>query len=145
MTINDLFDYIREHELLSESELSIVDKCLNDIKEMSPADKPSVFRKTEKIIEDSEDLSWCVYALRLQKVKLQKAYRVLKDPEYVTLVRLNRPSSEAINSEIRFRNEDMYRLEEDMAIVDNILAYIEHIQVSMERYLYMLKDKLKYE
>jgi hypothetical protein len=59
------------------------------------------------------------------------------------LVRQGRPSSEAINSEVRWKNESLYDLEEDIRSVENIIDYLVHLEESLERYLYMLKDKLK--
>lgn len=145
MQLNDLWNYIREHELLSDTEIEYVKTCIEDVTEMSPSDKPMIFRKMERLIEDSDKLSWCIFSVRQQLNKMNKAYKQIKDPDYVTLVRQGRPSSEAINSEVRWRNDSLYDLEEDIATVENIIEYLVHLDHSLEKYNYMLKDKLSIE
>lgn len=125
--------------------MKVISYCINDIQEITPNDKPGVFHKSEKLIQDAQNLTWCILALKLQYDKLNKAYRMIKDPEYTILVRQGRPSSEAINSEIRFKNEQLYDLEEKLSTINNILEYLNHIQNSMDKYIYLLKDKLKYQ
>jgi len=144
INLKPLYEFLKENELLSDTELDMIQYCLNDITETSPNDKPGVFRKSEKIIQDSQNLSWCIYSLRLQYDHLNKAYRKIKDPEYTLLVRQQRPSSEAINSELRTKFEELYDLEEKLSTINNIIEYLTHIQTSMERYLYLLKDRLKH-
>ena len=143
MNLDILWTYIREHELLSDTEIGYIKVCLDDIAEFSPADKPMLFSKMERIIEDSDKLGWCIFSVRQQLNKMESVYRKIKDPEYVILVRQGRPSSEAINSEVRWKNESLYDLEEDIRSVENIIDYLVHLEESLERYLYMLKDKLK--
>ena len=144
INLKPLYEFLSENELLSETEMDMIQYCLNDIVETSPNDKPGVFRKSEKLIQDSQNLSWCIYSLRLQYDCLNKAYRKIKDPEYTLLVRQQRPSSEAINSELRAKFEELYDLEEKLSTINNIIDYLSHIQTSMERYIYLLKDRLKY-
>lgn len=143
MQIEELYNYILENNLLSSAEISYVQVCLNDITELSPADKPMVFRKMEKLIQDSDNLAWCIFSVNQQLILLNKAYRKIKDPEFTILVRQGRPSTEAINSEIRMKHDELYDLEEQIAIVEQIVEYFRHIELSLERYIYMLKDKLK--
>lgn len=143
MDLQELWEYIVENELLSATEIGYVKTCLEDITELSPADKPTLFRKMERVIEDSDRLSWCIFSVRQQYAKLNSAYRKIKDPEYTILVRQGRPSNEAINSEIRFRNDSLYDLELKLTTIENIITYLDHVELSLERYLYMLKDKLK--
>ena len=145
MKTQELFQYISDHDLLSDTEIVFIQTCLDDIREITPSDKPSVFRKMEKIVNDSEDLSWCIFALKKKQSELQRDYRMVKDPFFMTLVRQNRPSTEAINSEIRTLHKEVYDLEDGLSMVEHILGYLDHIQLSLERYLYLLKDKLKFD
>lgn len=145
MKLDELFQYIKTNDLLSDYEIRMVQTCLDDIREMSPVDKPSIFRKSEKIINDSEDLSWCIYSLKQKYSQLQKDYRVKKDPMIGRLVLQKRPSMEAMNCEVRSLNPFIYDMEEELATVEHIIEYLNHIQLSLERYSYLLKDKLKYD
>lgn len=143
MQIEELWTYLVDNELLSPTEIEYLKTGLLAIKEMSPSDKPSVFRKMEYIIEVSENVSWCIFALKQHLNTFIKCERQIKDPEYSLLVRQGRPSSEAINSEIRWKNESLYDLDYKISVIENTIEYINHIEQSLERYLYMLKDKLK--
>ena len=143
MQIEELWTYLVDNELLSPTEIEYLKTGLLAIKEMSPSDKPSVFRKMEYIIEVSENVSWCIFALKQHLKTFIKCERQIKDPEYSLLVGQGRPSSEAINSEIRWKNESLYDLDYKISVIENTIEYINHIEQSLERYLYMLKDKLK--
>jgi hypothetical protein len=143
--LNDLFEFIRENELLSEPEIGIVQTCIDDIKEIAPTDRPALFQKMERLVQDAENLSWCIYSVKVHYSKIKKAYRMLKDGDFTVLVRQGRPSTEAINSELRWKDPTLYDWELKMETVENLIEYLNHILVSMDKYQYMLKDKLRYD
>lgn len=143
--LNELFEFIRINELLSEPEIGIIRVCIDDITEIAPTDRPAVFQKMERLVRDSENLSWCIYSIKLQNSKIKKAYNMLKDDDFAMLVRQGRPSTEAIKSELRMKNHALYDWELKMETVENTIEYLNHILVSMDKYMYMLKDKLKYD
>lgn len=144
MELNLLFDYLRSHELLSEEEIKMVKFAINEITEIAPTDKVALFKKQESLIDASSKLSWSVMVLKNNLNKIKTAYRKIKDPEYTMLVRKGRPSNEAINSEIRFTNESLYDLDEIVDTVENIIEYFATLENNINRYLFMLSDKLKY-
>lgn len=145
MNFRVLADFILEHELLSEDEIKMVSVAINDIKEMTPSTKAEVFRKSERIVADSQDLSWCIQSVKIQHAKLLTAYHKMVDTDYALLVRQGRPSSEAIHAELRMKNESLYEVEELLTTIENTIAFLESLKESMDKYLYVLKDKLKYD
>lgn len=139
-----LYEYIRSNNLLSEQEINIIKTCTNDIREMTPTDKPLVFRKSEKVTDDSQKLSWLIYSIKVKLSDITSNYKRVKDPEYTMLVRQQRPSGAAIEAELRFRNDTLYEIEKKIETIDNIIAYLNHLQLSIDRYLRILNDKLRY-
>lgn len=144
MDLNKLFDYISSHELLSSKEIDMVRYAINEIVEIAPTDKVALFKKQEHLIEASSNIGWSIMVIKNNLAKIKTTYRKLKDPEYTMLVRKGRPSNEAINSEIRFSNEALYDLDEIISNVENIIEYLNTVENNINRYLFMLSDKLKY-
>lgn len=141
-TSRELLEYLRDVIELSPDNIRTVKNCLAMIKELSPSDVPNILRKIEKLIDASQDMSWIVLVMKRKLHELTRELKVKKDPAYVMLVKQGRPSSAAIDAEIRFTNKDLYKLEDDIEIVKNIIEYFQKIIESMEKYSWLLKDKL---
>ena len=129
---------------LGESEKKVISECLNIIREISPIDGALIFSKMERIINLSDDLAWIITLLNISRNALRKDIQKIKDPKYVALVRQNRPSSAAIESEIRISNKDIVSLESTESDLLIIIEYLNSIQKSLDRYLWVLRDKEQY-
>jgi len=142
--IDKLCNYILDNELLSEQEVQMIVECNNEIIQIAPTDKPQVFRKEERLIRCSQNISWCIFSLKLKASKIQDSYRRSRDPEYTILVRQGRPSAAAIETELRYKHPEFYETDEQIRILDNIIEFLGHLELSVERYMYMLRDKVRY-
>ena len=142
LNYDTLYQFILDNKLLSEAEVTIIQTCVNDIKELSPSEVPLIFKRIEKLVNDAENLSWCIYSVSLVYDKLVKANKKIQDPEYVVLARQGLPS-EAIHSTIRWKHEEIYDTEELISNVEHLIEYLKHLEKSLERYRYMLIDKVK--
>lgn len=141
--IENIREYLKGIVEIGESE-SIIVNCLNSIREISPIDAPVAFAKMERITNLSDDLAWIISILNRKNNELKRSVQKLKDPKYVALVRQNRPSSAAIEAEIRLTNKDIVEFEDKISRLENVLEYLNHIQKSLDNYLWILRDKIQY-
>lgn len=139
--MSQIYEYLSEVIKLSPEELRAIKTAIGAIHEMTPADGPGVMSKTQNMIAISEDLSWVISSITRMHHKINKEIKKIKDPEFVMLVRQGRPSTQAIESEIRFNNDNLVNLEEDIEIIENILDYLKHVETGIERYIWLLRDK----
>lgn len=129
---------------IGESETKIISECLNIIREVSPIDGPLIFSKMERVVSLSDDLAWIISMLNVTRNGIKRDVMKAKDPKYVSLVRQNRPSSAAIEAEIRLSNKDIVDLETKEDNISIVIDYLNNIQKSLDRYLWVLKDKEQY-
>lgn len=141
-TSRELLEYLRDVIELSPENIRVIKSSLAAIKEQAPSDVPLILRKIERLIDLSQDLSWIILVMKRRFHELTREMKVMKDPQYVMLVRQGRPSSAAIEAEIRFTNKDLYTVEDNIEIVRNIIEYLQKIIDSMDKYSWLLKDKL---
>lgn len=139
-----IVEYLGDIVKLSSEEISYVQLAISAVHELSGGDGISIFNKMDKIISISEDLSWVISSLNKYRHDLNKQIKIIKDPEFTMLVRKGRPSIQAIESEIRFNHKELTDLEEDLEILDNMIGYFDHLELSIDRYIWMLRDKAKY-
>lgn len=142
--ISQIYEYLVDIIKLSPEEMRAVKSAIGAIHEMTPTDGPGVFTKTQNMISISEDLSWVISVITRKHHQISKEIKKIKDPEFVMLVRQGRPSTQAIESEIRFNNDNLVDMEEELEIIENILDYLKHVEVGIERYIWLLRDKGKF-
>lgn len=142
--VNEIYSYLSEVIDIGESGKTVIRESLSSIKQISPIDGALLFSKMERIISLSDDLSYIVSSINRKRNSLESEIKSIKDPKYVALVRQNRPSSAAIEAEIRITVKDISTLEDKLKILDNVLVYLDSIQKSMDRYIWMLNSKTVY-
>lgn len=141
--IENIREYLKDIIDIGKSE-SIIINCLNSIREISPIDAPVAFAKMERITNLSDDLAWIISILNRRNNEMKRSVQKLKDPKYVALVRQNRPSSAAIEAEIRLTNKEVVEFEDKISRLENVIEYLNHIQKSLDSYLWILRDKIQY-
>lgn len=129
---------------LGNAEVKIISECLNIIREVSPIDGPLIFSKMERVISLSDDLAWIISILNSMRNNVRRDIMKVKDPKYVSLVRQNRPSSAAIEAEIRISSKDIIELETKEDNISIVIDYLNNVQKSLDRYLWVLRDKEQY-
>lgn len=142
--ISQLYEYMVDVMELSKEELLMIKTAIKNIHEASPVDKPAIFSRMSNIITASEDLSWVKMIVVRKLDTLKTAIKKIKDPEFTMLSRQGRPSTQAIEHEIRFNHSDLSELEDKKEVLDNIIEYLEHIEKCLDNYQFLLKDKLKH-
>lgn len=138
-----LYEYLENDIKLTSDELAIVRNSVGIIHKQSPIDRPLVFRRMEEIIEAMEELSWVILTVNRHLLKIRGEIKEIKAPQFTMLVRRGRPSTTAIEYEIMMNNDDIKSLEETEETIDNIVYYLKSIESGLDRYLWMLRDKLK--
>lgn len=138
-----IYEYLLDIMEMSPDEVRMLKKALSMLHEISPVDKPLIFKKMEEIISASDDLSWIVMAIKNRRSKIKKDIDDIKAPAFTALTRQGRPSTIAVEYEIKFTHDELSDLEESKEIIDNILDYVQHVQKCLDDYSWMLRDKLK--
>jgi hypothetical protein len=142
--INDICEYIKSITSLSEQEVTSLRTCIDLIHQSTPTEAAGIFSRTERLISASDDLSWLSTSLTRKKNDLLSELKKLKDPVFVSLVRQGRPSTQAIESEIRFSDDKVQVIEDSIGTVENILNYLSAIEKNIDRYIWTLRDKSQY-
>jgi len=140
----NLFKYLEECVKLSKDELKAITFALHLIKEIMPMDGPQVFARQQTLITASEDLSWVITVINRKKSQINIQIKDLKAMDFTMLTRNGRPSAMAIDYEIYITHSDLKKLETDLSILENTYEYLTHIETSIDRLIWLLRDKLKY-
>lgn len=141
---DNIYKYITDEMNLADDEITSIKVAVNMIHEISPTDIPLIMKRVSDLIVAEEDLSWTITAVNKVLIKLKYEIKSIKAPQFTLLTRQGRPSSTAIEYEIFFTNDKLKELEVKKDNIENILEYLRHIEKSLDTYIYLLRDKLKY-
>lgn len=136
--------YLQDNLDIEETDLKSLEDAINLIHQPSPLDGAGVFTRVERSISASDNLLWLVTMISNRRVLVDADLKKLKDPQFTLLVRQQRPSTQAIESEIRWNNETVAELENKLTTIDNILSYIKSIESNIDRYIWILREKARY-
>lgn len=133
-----------------DSTISVSDRAINCIresmymlKEIPPSDVPNTFSKEQRVISNLDDLQWIIYLLNKSKTKLEEEILNIKSPEITYLIREGRIGTDLINIETYNRNkENLEPLMNKQNAINNILSYLATLEGNLNKYLYMLRDRL---
>lgn len=135
--------YLENTVELSDTEINIIKTAINLISEISPTDITVIFSKLDNIIETSNNLGYVIYYCNQYKINLTRKYRNLKDPAFTSLTLKQRPSTLAIESEIRTKYPEIAELEYQVETITNAIDYLNHIELNLERRIWSIKDRLQ--
>ena len=141
----ELYNYLVTKGICSEQNVETIKMAIAHIHAMFPGDKISANTKNQQLIAIQDDLSWVTLAVKRYYVNKVNEYNKLRDPVYTTLVRNNRPSKEAIECEIRHRDNTVYDMEQEINTLNNIIWYLEHLNDSIDKYMRSMKFKFTAE
>jgi hypothetical protein len=142
--VNDLYEYLIDTLTLSVEEVDIIKTAIRNITEIAPTDAPLIMRKISDLIVSSDNISWVIHIINRSIHINNRELKTIRDPSVVMLVRQGRPSRDAIDSEVRLGNSKIYQLEENISILENVLDYLKHLELSLSNYQWLLRDKLKF-
>lgn len=140
--IDEILEYIKDEVELGDKELKSLDTALNYIEYETPTDLPLVFRRLDSIISVSADVSWTLANVKKHRAKINAEYKALKDPQFTSLIRKGRPSTVAIESEIRFIDDNIAKYEYRIEVLDGFIEYLEYILKVLENIQWAIKDRV---
>ena len=143
--VSMIYEYLLNVVKLGPEEIRMLKIAISHIHEVSPVDKPLIFKKLDDLNSASEDLSWLILVLKRHLSKVKHDIADIKSPAFTALVRQGRPSTVAIEHEIRFSNKELPDLEDKEETLKNILEYVQHVQKCLDDYSWTMRDKLKSE
>ena len=135
-----IIDYLANNLQLRDREIQGIKMALSVIHETKPTDLHLIRDKLDKTNIASEDLAWSMFIIKQHLATIRKECRKLKDPIFTSLVRKGRPSTSAIESEIRMVSEQVSDYEDEITSIENILEYLKHIETCIDRLQWNLKD-----
>lgn len=141
---NKLYEYLTDIVELSQEERLSIKTALRLIRDIAPTDAPLVFKRLEDLTAISDDIAWVTMTVQRKLSEIKSEINSIKAPNFTALVRQGRPSTQAIEYEILFNNSELKDLENNKNILVNIVEYLQHIEKSIDRYIFILRDKLKY-
>lgn len=136
--------YLNENLDIDSDNLKSLDDSINLIHQPSPLDGAGVFTRVERAVSASDNLSWLITMVCNRRCNVSAELKKLKDPQFTLLVRQQRPSTQAIESEIRWTNEEVAALEDKLATIDNIINYLNSIESNIDRYIWILREKARF-
>lgn len=143
--VDKLIEYIKGTKaIFSEDEYQMIRSSIGLIIESPPQTAGAVFSRCERLTASSMDISWIILSLNRTKLKLENSLKGIKDPEFVLLVRQGRPSTQAIESEIRMSKDSVMQLENDIQEIDNLIVYFNSLERNIDRYIRTSKDKISF-
>jgi len=146
MMLNEKTKAIQEHISgiieFSDRELDMIDRAIREIHEECPTDVPLLVKKSQSLILAGDDLYWVINVISRKHARMKSDIYRLKDPKFTALSRGGRPSSAAIEAEIRFTTDGVYKMEEDYENIGSLLDYLRVLSSMLDKYSWIIKDKL---
>lgn len=140
--INEIIDYIKSEIELGDNEVKSINDMVSLIDDYVPTDLPILFKRLDNIITATGDISWTLAVLKKHRAKINAEYKHLKDPQFTSLTRKGRPSTMAIESEIRFNMPDVAEYEHRLEVLDGFIEYIEHLLKVSDSMQWAIKDRI---
>ena len=138
--INDLKGFLSGILQFSDAEINVIKMCINYLHEQAPVEIPLIILKTNNLISASDDLAWVCLSVNRKINELEANIKRIKAPEFTALTRQGRPSSTAIEYEILHNHDELADMEEMLGTLQKFYDYLKHIEKSIDRYLWMLRD-----
>ena len=138
--INDLKQFLGDTLQFTDAELNIIKTCMNYIHEQAPVEIPLIILKTNNLISASEDLAWICLSVNRKINEIEANIKRIKAPEFTALTRQGRPSTMAIEYEILYNHDELSDMEETLGTLQKFYDYLKHLEKSIDRYLWMLRD-----
>jgi len=142
--LNDIESYLKSVTDKYETIMQYIRDAVFTLHEPLPTEPEALFRRSTKIICVSDDLSDAIRMLRTAKLNVVKVYNKTRDPLFTALVRKGRPSTTAIECEIRMTNSEMYDTEEELDSVTNIIEYIDNLSSKLSDLNWTIGNILSY-
>ena len=143
--INRLVDYIKSANItFSEDEFQMIRDAINTVIEASPTTTAGTCSRQERLTAASTDLAWIVLSLKRTRLRVDNSLKQIKDPQFVMLVRQGRPSTSAIEAEIRHTNDKVLALENNLQELDNLLEYMSNLEKNIDRKIWEMRDKASF-
>lgn len=142
--IEMITNYLGEVVDIGDISIDNIKTAISLLKEIPPTDAPNTFNREQRLISISDDISWIIMSLNRKKQILEEKMKNIRAPEYTRLVRQGRPSTEAINMELYMLHDDMNELNRKIEVLDNFLIYLNSIQENINRYIWMLRERLNF-
>lgn len=140
--LSQLAEYVEKTS--GEQGVETIKTCLDILHQAMPLEIGQVFTRLERITSVSEDLAYVIMCINKYKSKKVSEIRRIRDPEFTILTRKGRPSTQAVECEIRFSHTELYDMEDEVEIISSIEKYLQHIEKSLDRYMWLLRDKISY-
>ena len=142
--IDELEEFLSTTINDSEKAVECIKDCMYLLKQIPPADVPNTFAKEQILISKLDDLQWLIYLLNKTKTKLDEKILNIKAPEITYLIREGRIGTDLINIETYNRNQGQLEpLTVKLDAINNTLSYLSTLEGNMNKYLYMLRDRLQ--
>lgn len=142
--IKELSSFINSFIDIGNSFEDSVESCIRIIHQNLPVDNSGIFSRMTKCNSLSDDLSYVILCIQNKKNEIDKSLKEKKDPKFTLLIRSGRPSTQAVECEIRATNSEIAELENTLLKFENICEYLYHLDKCLDRYIYSLKDLAQY-
>lgn len=142
--IDKLIEYIDDIVDIGDKSKNTLYECINLIHQTVPVDNAGVFSRLARCVSVSDDLSYVILSIEQARNKIEVELRHNKDPKFTILVKSGRPSTQAIESEIRFTVPVVAELESKLLHYDSILSYLNHLEKCLDRNIWIMRDLASY-
>ena len=147
MEIEDRLQILKEFldsvMTVGDKAVAVIRDSMYTLKEIPPADVPNTFNREQRIISNIDDLQWILHLLNLSKTKVDEEILNIKAPDIAYLVREGRIGTDLINIEVYNRQQDKLEpLLTRQHALENTISYLKTLEDSLNKYLFMLKDRL---
>ena len=141
--INNAVSMITSVVELSEYEVNMVKEGLLIITKPLPTTKLSASTRLSEITKCCSDYNYIMTKLRDKRLSIYKTYRPKVDHKFTVLTRQQRPSKEAIMSEIHYTDPELSKMRFQMETIDSALEFLS-VQYNVLDKLYKSIDTRQY-
>lgn len=141
--LQTLKNFLDEIMNVGDKAIAVIRESIYTLKEIPPADVPNTFNREQRIISNLDDLQWILHLLNLSKTRVDEEILNIKAPDITYLVREGRIGTDLINIEVYNRQQGKLEpLLIKQHALENTILYLKTLEENLNKYLYMLKDRL---
>jgi len=109
---------------LSDYEENMIRGMITNIRQGAPNTKQALNDSIENVINSRSDVNYILIKMRERRREIQQEYNLHYDKGFTQLTKQNRPSRQAIESELHYINETLKEYRDKLEVMDYVIEFL---------------------
>lgn len=122
--LEELLLKIKNNLSLSDEEIDVIRKVNLTLKEPTPSVDLQIQSRISRLDRHMHDVNNLIFSVKVKKNDLEYKYKCIYDPKFAMLVKSDRPSTQAIDSEIHAKDRALQDMRQELNNFDALIGLL---------------------